>query len=428
MIEIHPDREQLAAFRLGKLSDTEMAAVESHVAECESCCRSLKGLPDDSFVLLVRQSNNPTTLSVVRTEVIEREPPADTEIPPDLQNHPRYQILEKLGQGGMCVVSRARHRPMDRVVALKVLRPHLLDRPASVERFRREVKGAGVLVHANIVTAYDAEQAGSPHFLAMEYVPGISLAHLLEKQGRLPIPQACDYIRQAALGLQHAFECGMVHRDIKPQNLMVVSGGVVSGGVVIGADNSNKPDDSTTTHHSQLTPHQIKILDFGLARFVSEAAAGVGQAFSLPEASPEAGAIPNDRLTQSSTLMGTPEYMAPEQAEAAAAADIRADIYSLGCTLYHLLAGHAPFPQGSPLEKVKAHAAQTPRPICEIRPEVPPALGAVIERMLAKDPGRRYQKPVEVAEALAPFADRGAVSQVPDAPAGTLERCPTTRP
>src|SRR5262249_28733202 len=158
----------------------------------------------------------------------------------------------------------------------------------------------------------DADQAGSTHLFVMEYVSGISLARLVEEQGPLPVATACAYIRQAALGLQHAHDCGMVHRDIKPQNLMVVSGG----------------DDPAARH--------VKILDFGLARFVGDS----------PDVSPAdyATPAPAKSLTQASTLMGTPEYIAPEQAHSAASADIRADIYSLGCTLYHLLAGHAPFP------------------------------------------------------------------------------------
>jgi uncharacterized protein (TIGR03067 family) len=365
MIDAHPDPDRLAAFRLGKLGEGELAEIEFHVSRCASCCRELQTLADDSFVALVRQAADPAALTCGPGDT-----PTDpvAAVPRDLLGHPRYLILDKLGQGGMGVVYKARHRLMDRVVALKVLHPGLLDRPDWVERFRREVRGAARLVHPHIVTAYDAEQAGGSHFLVMEYVEGISLARLVEERGPLPVAQACAYARQAALGLQHAHECGMVHRDIKPQNLMVAK-----------------------------ETGRVKILDFGLARFVSEAAEEAA-------ASPT-GADPAGQLTQASTLMGTPEYVAPEQIRAAHAADIRADIYGLGCTLYFLLAGHAPFPHGSPLQKITAHLQAAPRPLAQIRPDVPAALARVLDRMLAKDPAGRYQTPAEVAEALAPWAE-----------------------
>jgi hypothetical protein len=280
--------------------------------------------------------------------------PGLTDVPPSLANHPRYCVLGLLGSGGMGSVYRAEHRLMQRTIALKVINPSLTSGPEAVERFRREVVAAARLMHPNIVAAYDAEQAGDLHFLAMELVEGMSLSELLERQGRLSVADACSYVRQAALGLQHAFEKGMVHRDIKPHNLM-------------------------------LTPEgQVKVLDFGLARFVSETTQAGG-------------------LTQAGMVMGTPDYMAPEQARDARAADIRADIYSLGCTLYSLLTGERPFPDGDYIQKVMAHLEQEPRPVSTFRQDVPPELVRVLGRMLAKDPAQRYQTPLEVAEALAPF-------------------------
>jgi uncharacterized protein (TIGR03067 family) len=365
MIDLHPDPRQLAAFRLGTLAEGELAEVERHIADCDSCCQVLRALPDDSFVGLLRRAAPAAADGGTRTWR-----PGDTAITPDagvpaaLRDHPRYQILDKLGQGGMGVVFKARHRLMDRIVALKILNPGLLHNRASVERFRREVQAAARLVHPNIVTAYDADEAGGLHFLAMEFVSGTSLARLVEEGGRLSVGQACGYARQVALGLQHAAEHGMVHRDVKPQNLMVTADGTV------------------------------KVLDFGLARFVSEAAEQVTTGDT---------AGPSSRLTQASTLMGTPEYIAPEQARAAHAADIRADIYSLGCTLYHLLAGRAPFAHGSAEDMVKAHQEQPPRPLTEVRPEVPQALARFVEALMAKDPAGRPQTPAAVAAALAPF-------------------------
>jgi WD40 repeat protein len=290
--------------------------------------------------------------------------PAAGEVPPELAEHTRYRVLGLLGRGGMGAVYRAEHRLMERPVALKVIARDLIDDPAAVERFRREVKAAARLSHAHIVQAYDADQAGDVHFLVMEYVEGTDLARLVAERGPLPVAQACDYVRQAALGLQHAFEHGMVHRDIKPQNLMRTPQG------------------------------QVKVLDFGLSRFVSESAPA-GAAGGAPGG--------DSAITQTGSLMGTADYIAPEQALDAHAADIRADVYSLGCTFYFLLAGHCPFPEGTFVDKVAAHRGSQPRPLTDFRQDVPPPLLRVLERMMAKDPARRYQTPSEVARALAPF-------------------------
>jgi WD40 repeat protein len=303
--------------------------------------------------------------------------PAPDEVPAWLAAHPRYRVVGPLGAGGMGAVYRAEHQVMARPVALKVLNPGLLDNPATVERFRREAQAAARLAHPNIVTAYDAEQEGDHHFLVMEYVEGVSLARLGAEKGPLPVQQACEYVRQAALGLQHAHERGMVHRDIKPHNLMLTPDGVV------------------------------KVLDFGLARFALESTS-VG-----PVPPPEPAGTPGPRpeaaawLTQDGLVMGTPDFIAPEQATNAHTADIRADIYSLGCTLYYLLAGQVPFPDQTVVDKLLAHASRPPRPLAEVRRDVPAGLVRVVERMTAKDPAKRYQTPAEVAAALAPFARTG---------------------
>ena len=228
-----------------------------------------------------------------------------------------------------------------------------MNRPTVVERFRQEVQAAARLAHPNIVTAYDADQEGDVHFLVMEFVEGTTLDRLVQEQGPLPVADACDYIMQAAQGLQHAFERGMVHRDIKPSNLLLTPDG------------------------------QVKILDFGLARFISER-------------------TERSSITKEGTIVGTPDYMAPEQARDAHQADIRADIYSLGCTFYCLLTGGPPFTKGSSLHKLLAHQDQSPVPIADVRPEVPEQVIRLVERMLAKDPAERPQTPAEVAQALAP--------------------------
>jgi DNA-binding beta-propeller fold protein YncE/predicted Ser/Thr protein kinase len=290
--------------------------------------------------------------------------PRQVQIPAALLQHPRYRIERLLGTGGMGAVYRAEHRIMQRTVALKVISPELTDNPAAVERFQREVRAAARLSHPNIVTAHDAEQAGELHFLVMEFVEGTDLAELVARRGPLPVMHACNYIRQAALGLQHAFAAGMVHRDIKPQNLM-------------------------------LTPQgRIKILDFGLARFAMEKSGG-------------------SALTQANAMMGTPDYIAPEQANDARSADIRADVYSLGCTLYHLLTGRPPFAEFPLLQKLVAHLEQTPSPVSGFRADVPQEVQGILQRMLAKRPEDRYQTPADVAQELTPFARSGGTAAGP---------------
>ncbi|HZT81193.1 MAG TPA: serine/threonine-protein kinase, partial [Gemmataceae bacterium] len=276
-----------------------------------------------------------------------------------------YVLLERLGEGGMGQVFKARHRLLGRVVALKIIRKEWLARPEVVRRFHREIQAAAQLSHPNIVLAYDADQVGDAHFFAMEYVEGADLSKLVRQRGPLPAAEACDYVRQAALGLQHAHERGMVHRDIKPGNLLLTRSGVV------------------------------KVLDMGLARFRSAA---------VEESSGGA-------LTQDGAVMGTVDYIAPEQAMNSRGVDIRADIYSLGCTLYHLLAGRPPFPDGSSLEKLLKHRLEEPVPVERLRPEVPPGVAAVVRRLMAKRPEDRYPTPAEAAAALA-----GAPSAPPGSP------------
>jgi WD40 repeat protein len=352
----HPAADLLAAFALGRLDEAASAALEGHVSGCATCRAVVEAAAPDSFVGLLRDAETAASrpTSADGGDTGPATPAAPGALPAGLADHPRYEVLGALGSGGMGAVYRARHRLMDRVVALKVIGGRLTASPAAVERFRREVQAAARLKHANIVAAYDADEAGGTHFLVMELVEGVSLARLVETDGPLSVREACICARQAALGLQHAYEKGMVHRDIKPHNLM------------------RTPDG------------WIKILDFGLARLVSESLA--------------AGA-----LTREGAVLGTPDYLAPEQAHDAHSADVRADVYGLGCTLYFLLTGQPPFPGDSLMQKLTAHLHATPWPLHEIRPDVPVALSHVVARMLAKRPEDRYQTPAEVAAALTPF-------------------------
>jgi WD40 repeat protein len=352
----HPSVQQLRTFGLGQMGAAEAAVIEEHVAHCEACCRTLAGVRSDTFIDILKGSSQADP-GAKPNEAPTMAPgePAPIDVPAELLRHPRYRVLGLLGAGGMGAVYKAEHRLMERVVALKVMSPTVVGSAATVDRFRREVKAAACLSHPNIVAAYDAEQAGDLHFLVMEYVEGTDLARRVAERGQLLVEEACEYARQCAAGLQHAHEHGMVHRDIKPHNLM------------------RTPDGT------------VKILDFGLARLAAEA----GTALS--------------GVTRQGTLLGTVDYLAPEQADDARRADIRADIYSLGCTLYHLLSGRPPFPQGTMVQKVMAHTDREPVSLQELRPDLPPGLSRVVRRMMAKAPEDRYQTPAKVCAALAPF-------------------------
>ncbi len=276
-------------------------------------------------------------------------------MPRELREQSKYRVERLLGRGGMGSVFAAYHERMDRPVAIKVINSALVDHPEALNRFDQEVKAAAKLDHPNVARAYDADEFGSLRVLVMEYVPGQSLDRLLNARGRLTVVEACRLMRQAMIGLDHAHARGMVHRDLKPQNMMLTPTG------------------------------KLKILDFGLAKIASEQRAGAG-------------------LTRDNALMGTPHYLAPEQALDAARADIRADIYSLGCTLYCLLSGSPPFNGDTEMKVLLAHQNDTPRPLCEVNREVPRELSDLVDRMLAKNPDDRPQTPKEVAEALLPFA------------------------
>ncbi|HUG18374.1 MAG TPA: protein kinase [Planctomycetaceae bacterium] len=378
----HPQREQLLEYGLGKLDPDKSDLIESHLAECDQCGETLLNLQDDTFVNLLRRSDAietptenserdrgvvPPQVSVMGATFVEKPAPSkgELDLPASLADHPRYRIVDLLGKGGMGDVYQAEHIVMNRPVALKIINRELVKKSQAVERFRREVHAAARLSHPNIVTAHDAEQAGDLHFLVMEFVDGIDLSRLVKERGALPVHEACDYARQAALGMQHAHEQGMVHRDIKPHNLMVTADGTV------------------------------KILDFGLAGFATESA--------LMEAEESEGAGSDSiplHLTTVGSVMGTPDYIAPEQARDAHSADIRADIYSLGCTLYFLLTGQPPHNATTVIEKLRAHAEHEPPAIELIRVDVPDELAEVIRRMMAKDPVERFQTPQEVADAL----------------------------
>jgi eukaryotic-like serine/threonine-protein kinase len=299
----------------------------------------------------------------------------------------RYRLLDEIGQGGMGGVFKALDTRLKRVVALKMIRADLVQNDVQkkndyIRRFQREAQAAGQLSHPNVVAIYDSGEANGSHFLVMEYVEGIDLAKMVQQQGVLPIPTACDYIRQAANGLSAAHERGLVHRDIKPSNLLVTrptAAGLRSGPIRLPA---RPPDTPLPGPTARSGAGVVKILDMGLVM--------LGDA--------EEGST----LTQAGTVIGTPDFIAPEQAADATKVDHRADIYSLGCTFYYLLTGSPPYSEGSPAEKLHKHYSKDfrPKPVEEIRRNIPADVTRILYRMMNKVLDSRYQSAHDVAEDL----------------------------
>ena len=310
-----------------------------------------------------------------------------------------YEFLELLGQGGMGSVWKAKHTRLKKFVAVKLLPQDKTSDAAAVARFNREMEAVGALKHPHIIEALDAGEENGTHYLVMEYVAGIELAALSKKVGQFPIADACELMRQTALGLQHAFEHGLVHRDIKPSNLMLACSPHVpreesrtSRDAIRATDPQppSQPQRATGFPHAERegsfeTPH-IKFLDLGLALLL--------------------GDQPAEELTSTGQVMGTLDYIAPEQLADTHSVDIRADLYSLGCTLFRLLTTEPPFAGPSlntAAKKMFAHSF-TPAPkLLDRRPDVPAELSALVARLLEKQPADRFATPREVATALAPF-------------------------
>jgi serine/threonine protein kinase len=264
----------------------------------------------------------------------------------------KYKILERLGIGGVGNVYLCEHPYMRRGVAVKVLPAHKAEQPALLARFYREAYVVATLNHPNIVRAHDVDQEGGCHFLVMEYMDGTNLRDLVKKFGPMDVGRACHCTRQVAEALDQLHRSGLVHRDVKPANILVDRQGTV------------------------------KILDLGLAR-VFDDSEGI------------------TRKHDHQAVLGTADFLSPEQARDSHEVDVRADIYSLGATFYYLLAGHPPFPDGTLSQKLMWHQTKDPESIRSLRPEVPAGIETVLRRMIAKAPEDRYQMPIEVVEALA---------------------------
>lgn len=310
-------------------------------------------------------------LASTETDTVSQEGSPDA---PDGAAFADYEVIEEIGRGGMGVVFKARHKRMNRLVALKVINKEHLARSSAIKRFYREIQAAAHLSHRNIVLAYDAGQVEDTHFFAMEYVEGIDLQQMVQERGPLPIDEATGYILQAARGLQHVFERGMVHRDIKPSNLLVT-----------WDTPANIPPTERILRPS-FNPGRttLKILDLGLALLYD----------------PADDAEKSTGLTRDGRVVGTADYMAPEQWMNAHKVDIRADLYSLGVAYYFLISGKVPFPGDEPMEKMLKHHLDEPIPITDLVSNVPPVVTQAIDKLLQKKPENRFQTPATLAEAL----------------------------
>jgi serine/threonine protein kinase/Leucine-rich repeat (LRR) protein len=281
----------------------------------------------------------------------------------------QYKLLDRIGQGRMAGVYKAVH-PLGQVVAIKVLPPSRARDPQAFGRFQREARLALCLKHRNIVRTFQTGEADKLHYLAMEYLEGETLEEVLKWRKRLPPATAVRLLDQALQGLQHLHEQGIVHRDLKPANLMLVPA-------------PGQSEDDPTLHAT------VKILDIGVGR-------------ALFDEGEPGTPVPQD-LTNEGDMLGAPDYMAPEQAKDAHTADVRADIYSLGCVLYHMLTGQPPFPDVNPVQKMIKHASVAPKPLRAFDATLPEGLQAILDRMLAKDPAQRYPTPDQAAKALQRF-------------------------
>ncbi|QDV70499.1 Serine/threonine-protein kinase PknB [Rosistilla carotiformis] len=381
-----PPNEALAAYVSGALEEESVQSVSEHVEVCPSCEEAVCNLesssdrlleklrlplPQDPFaeeegcdraIELVKEIGlEPTFIGEDAT--VAGSNPGDASNgkkapPPEIVGMlGQYELIKKLGQGGMGAVYKAKHTRLRRIVALKVLPANLLQDEAAIARFDREMQAVGALDHPNIIRASDAGEIDGTHYLVMELIKGDDLAVVARRRGRLPVADACEVIRQAAVGLQHAMENGLVHRDIKPANLMLSQKG------------------------------QVKILDMGLALL-------------------ETPFGDDDGLTSTGQIMGTVDYMAPEQVTNSHNVDIRGDIYALGCTIDRLLSGVAPFQDGkydNVIFKAMAHVDTPPLPLGERRAGLPAELLAIVDRTLGKKPADRFQTPTEQSSTLREF-------------------------
>ena len=380
-----PDAKQLLALGRGRLGGDALSALSAHIISCERCQTQVDAVDEQSDTFVRGLSALPCTPAdeaafqrLVEELLADPEPFTGRDdtgadgrplLEEEEETLPRkmagYQLLERIGRGATGTVYKARHLKLDRLVAVKLLTPEHVADPGSIARFIAEMKAVGQLDHPHIIRATDAGEEGGRHFLVMEYREGIDLSRLVALRGPLPVGAAVELVRQAALGLAFAHEHGMVHRDVKPSNLLLTFAG------------------------------QVKLLDLGLVSRSSDAGA-------------------NRHAATENIPRGTADYMPPEQWTRFADVDQRSDLYSLGCTLHKLLTGHAPY---APLpdayrSKLDAHARAAIPWLRDERPHIPSAVARVVRKLLAKDPSHRFPDARAVVSALEPYAKSEAVAEV----------------
>ncbi len=370
-----PGPEKLQELQSGDLRDEAFESLASHVSECEECSLKIdeldtadSALPTillDKLVVSSGFGANGTSASRFSSDL----QPVEEQVPQQVGD---YEILELIGQGGMGLVYKARHCELHRNVAIKFLPERLFNRPDARRRFDREMKAAGLCDHPNIVRTHDARKIGDLHFFVMEYVEGRTLSTILADDGPFDVADACAIASEVARALQYIYDRNLVHRDIKPSNVMLTDAG------------------------------EVKLLDLGLSRVQSEPADNDATIGNIPDDT----AHGESALTITAGVLGTSSYMSPEQWRSASETDIRADVYSLGCTLFHMLSGQPPFSGDSYTTNWRsalAHRSMPPRRLSAFRSDVPETLEVVIRRMLAKEPEQRYTTPNDVHRELLPF-------------------------
>lgn len=358
------DDDLLKRFVSGRLNAEEEVNVALAIEKSPELQNRIAGFSEDGLLDRVKELASASHISIslatmqqtIASGVAPSEPEPIEGVPRELIDSTDYHVLEELGRGGMGVVYLAKYLPMDRMEVLKVLNDRMVQKESARQRFISEMKAIGKLNHPSIATAYQRVLMPTQLVFSMEYVPGIDLQRFIRRYHPVPLSVACTLISKTATALQHAHSRNMVHRDIKPSNVMVFE------------------DEGKL---------QVKVLDFGLAKAISE--------------------HPVDRITADGTMLGTPQYMAPEQAMDAAGADIRADVYSLGCTMYHLITGRPPF-SGTYQSVLMAHAQKEAAPLRDERPDIPLEISEIVEKMIAKSPSDRYPTPRAVSDVLQPYA------------------------